>query len=121
MDRSAQSRVECNFFEHRLVQHLEPGDADHQTTNIDSDDVRTPCHHFGVVLQASEWRVLANRLIRGQADFYSEPQAIVAGQFKELQIMLEHDAFGNIVEFKGTPPRGLLSTHAVDTSRVNPT
>ena len=121
MDRSAHSRVECNFFGHRLVLHLEPGDADYQTTNIDSDDVRTPCHHFGVVPQTDERRVLADRLIRGQADFYSEPQTIFAGQFKELQIMLEHDAFGNIVDFKGTPPHGLFTTHAIDMSPVNPT
>ncbi|RYX97039.1 MAG: glyoxalase [Comamonadaceae bacterium] len=108
--RSAEARVDFNFFGHHLVMHLEPDDASHKTTDISSDGVLTPCRHFGVVLPSAEWRILADRLQEGRAHFYSEPQTIFAGQVKEQQIMLVHDGCGNIVEFKGAPPHGLFST-----------
>ena len=107
--RSAQRRIDFNFFGHHLVAHLEPGDAAHETTNIVSAGVPTPCRHFGVVLPSDEWSSLAARLEHAGARFYSEPQTVFPGDVKEQQIMLVHDGCGNIVEFKATPPHGLFA------------
>ena len=48
--RSAERRIDFNFFGHHLVTHLEPDDAAHGTTDIVSAGVKTPCRHFGLVL-----------------------------------------------------------------------
>ncbi len=48
--RSAECRIDWNFFGHHLVTHVEPDDASHKTTDVDSFGVMTPCRHFGVVI-----------------------------------------------------------------------
>jgi len=107
--RSAQERIDFNFFGHHLVTHVEPGDASHKTTDIVSAGVPTPVRHFGVVLPPEEWRTIADRLERGGANFYTRPQTVFPGEVKEQQIMLVHDGCGNIVEFKASPPHGLFA------------
>lgn len=107
--RSGEKRIDFNFFGHHLVTHLEPDDAAHQTTNILSDNVRTPCRHFGVVISSDDWTKLVDRLQAAGAHFYMEPQLLNAGQVKEQHIMLVHDNCGNIVEFKGMPRERLFA------------
>jgi hypothetical protein len=107
--RSAEKRIDFNFFGHHLVTHVEPADASHETTNIVSDNVRTPCRHFGVVISSEEWQRLADRLQAGGANFYMAPQLLNAGGVKEQQIMLVHDNCGNIIEFKGMPQERLFA------------
>lgn len=106
--RSAERRIDFNFFGHHMVAHLEPGDAAHQTTTIVSAGVTTPCRHFGVVLTPEQWRALARRLEDAGADFYLKPQRFHAGKDTEQECMLVHDNCGNIVEFKATPVHGLF-------------
>lgn len=107
--RSAEMRIDFDFFGHHLVTHVEPKDAAHKTTDIMSAGVLTPCRHFGVVLPQDEWHRLAERLETAGANFYSAPQTIHAGDVKEQQLMLVHDGCGNIVEFKASPPHGLFA------------
>jgi extradiol dioxygenase family protein len=107
--RSAQMRIDFNFFGHHLVTHVEPEDAAHRTTDIDSAGVLTPCRHFGVVLAPEDWRRLADRLEAAGANFHTKPQTVFPGDVKEQQIMLIHDNCGNIVEFKAAPPHGLFA------------
>ena len=107
--RSAEKRIDFNFFGHHLVTHVEPEDAAHKTTDIDSFGVLTPCRHFGVVLPQDEWNRLADRLKAANAPFYTEPQTVFPGEVKEQQIMLVYDNCGNIVEFKASPPYGLFA------------
>ena len=106
--RSADMRIDFNFFGHHLVTHVEPKDASHKTTDIDSFGVLTPCRHFGVVLPVDEWNRLADRLRAAKAHFYTEPQTVFPGEVKEQHIMLVHDDCGNIVEFKASPKYGLF-------------
>lgn len=106
--RSADSRIDFNFFGHHLVTHLEPGDASHQTSEVIHSGVTTPCRHFGVVLPQDQWKQLADRLQRAGADFYLEPQLFHAGKDTEQECMLVYDSCGNIVEFKATPTHGLF-------------
>jgi uncharacterized protein len=107
--RSAEHRIDFNFFGHHLVTHLEPGDAAHRTTDIVSAGVKTPCRHFGLVLAPEQWKVLAERLQKAGADFYLEPQKFHEGLAAEQECMLVHDNCGNIVEFKATPTHGLFT------------
>ena len=107
--RSADMRIDFNFFGHHLVTHVEPTDAAHKTTDIDSFGVRTPCRHFGVVVPQDDWIRLADRLKTAGAHFHTTPQTVFPGEVKEQQIMLVHDDCGNIVEFKASPPHGLFA------------
>jgi len=100
--RSAESRIDWNFFGHHLVTHVEPGDASHVTTDVDSFGVMTPCRHFGVVISYEEWARIADRVRALQARFHTEPQTVFPGTVKEQNIMLIHDGCGNIVEFKAS-------------------
>jgi extradiol dioxygenase family protein len=100
--RSAECRIDWNFFGHHLVTHVEPGDASHKTTDVDSFGVMTPCRHFGVVLSHDDWERLADRLRAAGADFHTEPQTIFPGTVKEQSVMLIRDGSGNIVEFKAS-------------------
>ena len=106
--RSAEMRCDFNFFGHHLVTHVEPEDASHKTTNLDSFGVKTPARHFGVVLPQDEWKAMAAKLELAHADFYTEPQTVFPGEVKEQQIMLVNDGCGNIVEFKASPPFDLF-------------
>jgi len=106
--RSAERRIDYNFFGHHLVVHVEPKDAAHKTTDIDSAGVLTPCRHFGVVLQQDEWLSMADRLKAAHANFHTEPQTVFPGEVKEQNIMLVHDNCGNIIEFKASPKYGLF-------------
>jgi hypothetical protein len=107
--RSAEMRIDFNFFGHHLVTHLEPIDASHKTTDIDSFGVKTPCRHFGVVISLDQFKELATKLYTAKADFYTEPETVFPGDVKEQNIMLVHDTCGNIVEFKATPIHGLFA------------
>ena len=107
--RSAERRIDFNFFGHHLVTHVEPTDAAHKTTTIVSAGVPTPCRHFGVVLPHAEWTRLADRLKAARAHFFLEPQTVFAGDVKEQSIMLVHDDCGNIIELKAEPPHGLFA------------
>ncbi|HTH96564.1 MAG TPA: VOC family protein [Stellaceae bacterium] len=107
--RSAEMRIDFNFFGHHLVTHVEPEDAAHKTTDIVSSGVKTPVRHFGVVLDADECRGVADRLTKAGARFYLEPQVLHQGQVKEQFIFLVHDGCGNILEFKGIPQERLFA------------
>jgi hypothetical protein len=107
--RSADKRIDFNFFGHHLVTHVEPVDASHKTTDIVSDNVVTPCRHFGIVISSEEWKGLADRLQAAGANFYMAPQLLNEGGVKEQQIMLVHDNCGNIIEFKGMPQERLFA------------
>ncbi len=100
--RSADCRIDWNFFGHHLVTHVEPGDASHKTTDVDSSGVMTPCRHFGVVISHDDWERLADRLRAAEAHFHTEPQILFPDTVKEQSIMLIHDGCGNIVEFKAS-------------------
>ncbi len=107
--RSAEQRIDFNFFGHHLVTHVEPKDAAHQTTTIISSGVPTPVRHFGVVLAHNEWERIAARLKAAKADFFLEPQTVFPGEVKEQSILLVNDNCGNVIELKAEPPHGLFA------------
>ncbi|MEP7313606.1 MAG: VOC family protein [Pseudomonadota bacterium] len=97
--RSAAEWVDFNFFGHQLVTHLAAGTTPAQHSNpVDGQEVPVP--HFGVVLQWSDWHVLAERLRAADVTFQIEPGIRFAGQVGEQATMFLYDPSGNALEFK---------------------
>ena len=108
--RSADDRVDYDFFGHHLVMHVEPSDAAHRTTVIESSGIPTPCRHFGVILPQDQWDVIAARLCDAGVHFFMEPQVIFPGEVREQAILLVEDGSGNVVELKSQPAARIFAT-----------
>lgn len=110
--RSADMRIDFNFFGHHLVTHVEPLEAAHPPCTIVSSGVPTPVRHFGVIVPEEQWKGLAARLQAAKADFFTEPQTVFPGEVREQFIMLVNDGCGNIVEFKSQPADRVFAREA---------
>jgi extradiol dioxygenase family protein len=97
--RSSDHWVDWNLSGHQLVTHLvvdpirSAGDSE-----VDSHEVPIP--HFGLLLDAEAFHVLAERLRAAGAVFLIEPYLRFAGQPGEQWTMFFHDPAGNALEFK---------------------
>lgn len=98
--RSATTWVDFDLFGHQFVAHLDPGgSAGRRISNpVDGDDVPVP--HFGVLLDPTEWRALADRLRDAGVEFVIEPHTRFAGEVGEQSTMFLLDPSGNALEFK---------------------
>ena len=96
--RSAADWVDFDFHGHQIVAHLAPEPGGASTNLVDGEDV--PVRHFGVILEATAWRALADRLVAAGTRFLIEPQTRFAGQVGEQQTMFFLDPSGNVLEFK---------------------
>lgn len=97
--RSAADWVDFDLYGHQIVAHLDPGGSGRRTTNaVDGHDVPVP--HFGVILDPSSWRELAERIRRAGVEFVIEPSTRFAGQPGEQSTMFLLDPAGNALEFK---------------------
>ncbi|MDH4568672.1 glyoxalase [Pseudomonas sp. BN414] len=107
--RSSSHWVDFNFFGHQLVIHEHPktDSQNHAHTNaVDGHDVPVP--HFGVVLEWSQWEVLAKRLESLGTRFVIEPYIRFKGQVGEQATMFLFDPCGNALEFKAFKDIGQL-------------
>jgi len=59
-----------------------------------------PVPHFGVVLEMSDWRAMAERLEAAGTDFGIPPHIRFPGQPGEQATMFFRDPSGNALEFK---------------------
>lgn len=100
--RSADRWVDFNLFGHQLVCHLVDQQATSltpdQTNAVDGDAVPVP--HFGVVLEWSDWKALADRLCAANVPFLIEPKVRFSGQAGEQAILFIQDPSHNALEFK---------------------
>ncbi len=97
--RSSDSWVDFDLFGHQLVTHLDPAHRVATVSNpVDGDDVPIP--HFGVLLEAGDWRALAERLTANATSFVIEPHTRFAGGVGEQSTMFLLDPAGNALEFK---------------------
>jgi len=100
--RSDERWVDFNFFGHQLVCHQSehyPGRRAQRSANpVDGHDVPVP--HFGVVLEMTRWRALADSLTQAGIDFVIEPHTRFQGQPGEQATMFFLDPSGNPLEFK---------------------
>jgi extradiol dioxygenase family protein len=97
--RSSDEWVDFDFFGHQIVAHLSPGDAGNKGHNfVDGDEV--PVRHFGVILDMTDWRALAERLAQHGIAFVIEPDIRFAGEPGEQATFFVNDPSGNALEFK---------------------
>ncbi len=97
--RSTDTWVDFDFFGHQLSLHLGTPLTHERTGHVGEHMVPMP--HFGAVLPADEWRVLADRLTAAGVDFVLEPTTRFAGEPGEQSTMFFHDPAGNPIEIKG--------------------
>ena len=99
--RSAEQWVDFDLFGHQLVCHSVPGASARPVAGdnpVDGHDVPVP--HFGVVLELSDWHMLADRLRAANVKFVIEPHVRFVGQPGEQATLFLLDPSGNAVEFK---------------------
>jgi extradiol dioxygenase family protein len=108
--RSSERWIDFDFHGHQLVAHLvDRPAADRANNPVDGEDVPVP--HFGVVLDPSEWRALAERLTAAGTTFIIAPTTRFAGQPGEQSTMFFTDPAGNALEFKAfADPAQLFAT-----------
>jgi len=97
--RSTQSWVDFDFFGHQISLHLGTPFATATTGKVGTHMVAMP--HFGVVLELSDWRALADRLMRTGVDWVIEPTVRFKGEPGEQWTMFFRDPAGNPIEIKG--------------------
>ena len=96
--RSSDKWVDFNFFGHQFVIH-ETGLKNELNNNyVDGHGVPVP--HFGVVLNMSDWKELANKLKSKAVNFVIEPYIRFKDQPGEQATMFFLDPSNNALEFK---------------------
>ncbi|MEH6647721.1 VOC family protein [Sulfitobacter sp.] len=97
--RSTKTWVDFDFFGHQLSCHLGKPLAVEATGLVGEHKVPMP--HFGVVLEFTEWRALADKLVAEGVDFVLEPQTRFPGEPGEQSTVFFMDPSGNPIEVKG--------------------
>ncbi len=97
--RRDEKWIDFDFFGHQLVTHLAPEECGRAVTNT-VDGKQVPAKHFGVILDAEEWRRLADRLIAAGTEFVIEPGVRFKGETGEQGTFFLLDPAGNALEFK---------------------
>ncbi|REJ77884.1 MAG: glyoxalase [Acidobacteria bacterium] len=105
--RSSEHWVDFNLYGHQIVAHLSdtagPAKA---ATKVDSD--RVPVPHFGIILEMSEWKALAEKVRDAGVEFVIEPKVRFKGEIGEQATMFFTDPSGNALEFKAFADPSLI-------------
>jgi extradiol dioxygenase family protein len=101
--RSSEHWVDLNLFGHQFVCHLNPtigprGKIGAHYNPVDGHGVPVP--HCGVVLEMTDWTVLAERLKQRGVEFVIEPYIRFKGEVGEQATLFFLDPSGNALEFK---------------------
>ena len=100
--RSSDQWIDFDFFGHQIVAHLSPDAApiNAGTGSVSLvDGKQVPVRHFGLVLDMTSWRVLAERLT-GAVEFVIPPYVRFEGEPGEQATMFFTDPSGNAIEIK---------------------
>lgn len=104
--RSSEHWIDFDFFGHQIVAHLAPAEcAPAATSEVDQKSV--PVRHFGLVLDMTTWRVMAERL-KGEVIFIIDPYTRFQGEPGEQATMFFTDPSGNAIELKAFADMGQL-------------
>jgi len=108
--RTAARWIDLNFFGHQVTLHLvDESDVKVPTNPVDGD--RVPSRHFGVVLDMTDWRTLADRLEEKNTEFLISPKVRFVGEVGEQATLFLFDPSGNALEFKSfADPTQLFAT-----------
>lgn len=116
--RTASRWIDLNFFGHQVTLHLVDDPRAAAPTNpVDGDKV--PARHFGIIIDRSEWRALADHLEENEAEFLIPPRTRFAGEVGEQSTFFLLDPSGNALEFKSFADPSQLFAVAAETNAGN--
>ena len=96
--REAERWIDFDFWGHQISAHVVDEIPTAATNSVDGQAV--PVRHFGVILDMTSWRDLAERLTTAGTVFLIDPQVRFEGQVGEQATMFVLDPSGNALEFK---------------------
>lgn len=98
--RESADWIDLNFFGHQVVLHRVDSETpqDALINEVDSESIPVP--HFGVVLDASAFESLAERVRSSGEGFRIAPTTRFAGRVGEQRTFFLQDPSGNCLEFK---------------------
>ena len=89
---------DINFWGNELTLHSSSCKQTGERHNVDMGNVSVP--HFGVHLDAEEFKVLKERIIENNIKFIDEPYIRFEGEVLEQETMFIEDPNGNVLEIK---------------------
>ena len=99
LGRSSDKWIDFNFFGHQVVAHLVNQKKSGKDSNtVDGKEV--PTEHFGIILDMSDWEMLASRLKEKGVQFVIKPHVRFKNLPGEQATMFFLDPCGNALEFK---------------------
>lgn len=107
--RSTATWVDFDFFDHQISLHLGEPLKTQNTGQVDG--MLVPMPHFGLVLNATDWHAMAQRLRDAGTQFVIEPYLRFEGEPGEQWTMFFLDPFGNPLEVKGFADLNTIYNH----------
>ena len=89
---------DINFWGNELTLHSSSCKQTGERHNVDMGNVSVP--HFGVHLDAEEFKVLKERIIENNIKFIDEPYIRFEGEVLEQETMFIEEPNGNVLEIK---------------------
>jgi len=98
LGREAERWIDFNFFGHQISAHL--SETLDSITHNEVDSKQIPSRHFGIILNPSDWSILAKRITDLKIDFKVKPYTRFKGEKGEQSTLFIEDPSGNYLEFK---------------------
>ena len=92
------SWCDINFWGNELTLHSSNCKQTGERHNVDMGNVSVP--HFGVHLEANEFKDLKERIIQNNVKFIDKPYIRFKGEALEQETMFIEDTNGNVLELK---------------------
>ena len=92
------SWCDINFWGNELTLHSSNCKQTGERHNVDMGNVLVP--HFGVHLEANEFKDLKERIIQNNVKFIDKPYIRFKGEVLEQETMFIEDTNGNVLELK---------------------
>ena len=97
-NKPPDSWCDINFWGNELTLHSSSCKQSSEQHNVDMGNVSVP--HFGVHLDAEEFKDLKERVIQNNIKFINEPYIRFKGKVLEQETMFFEDPNGNVLEIK---------------------
>ena len=97
--RSAPTWIDFDFFGHEISLHI--GEPFKTAATGQVGDHMVPMPHLGVILEYTDWCLVAEKLKTAQISFVLEPTVRFEGEPGEQWTMFFYDPSGNPIEIKG--------------------
>ena len=97
-NKSSDSWCDINFWGTELTLHASSCKQTGERHNVDMGNVSVP--HFGVHLEANEFKDLKEKIIQNNVKFIDKPYIRFKGEVLEQETMFIEDPNGNVLELK---------------------